>query len=144
MLTVVAHESTCMSGVEDPTKWLGEVISRVNDARNMVKVDVAILFPVLDGEVLYINVASPFSWEPSVDHLDGGNVVRVDRGGRGLTETNFGQDGTEIASHLGGSDGSKELGLSRTGGSDGLSLGSVGNGTTSKYKNKTRGRATVA
>ena len=68
----MAHESTGMTGMENPSKRLGQVISWVDDPRDVGKEDgLEFLDPGLDGKHLDINVATPFCGDTVVDHVDG-------------------------------------------------------------------------
>ena len=49
---VVSHGSAYVSAVKDPTESFGERISGVYDAGDVFKKDVAVLLPLLDGEML--------------------------------------------------------------------------------------------
>ena len=73
----MSHQSTSLAGVEDPAETFGEIVRRIDYTRDVAKGDVAIGFPILDGEVLDSNVSGTFCWNTSVDHLDGRFVVAV-------------------------------------------------------------------
>ena len=78
----MAHNTTGMSRVKNPSERLGQVISRVEDARDKNHKDVAIVFPILDRKVLDVNVARTFSRMASIDHFDGSGIVFIDRSRR--------------------------------------------------------------
>ena len=50
--TIVPHQSTSMTGVEDPAETFGEIVRRIDYTGDVAKGDVAIGFPILDSEVL--------------------------------------------------------------------------------------------
>jgi hypothetical protein len=51
--------------------------------------DVALLTPLLDREVLDINVAGAFGGSRGIDHVDGGLVVFMEDGRASLGKTKF-------------------------------------------------------
>ena len=53
----MSHGPADVSAVKDPTESLGKRISRVDDAGDVFKENVAMLLPLLDGEVLDCDVA---------------------------------------------------------------------------------------
>ena len=114
--------------MEDPTEGLGEIIGRVDDARDVFQDDVLGILPILDGKVLNINVAGALSRNTSVDHLDSRLVVFVDRSRVMLGKTQLFQNSTEVFGMLRSKNSSKELSFSRAGCSDGLRLGTVRDG----------------
>ena len=65
------HDAAGMAGMEHPTKGLGQVVTRVEDTRNEFHDEGASVFPVLDGEVLDVDVAGALSGDTRVDHVDG-------------------------------------------------------------------------
>lgn len=60
-----------MPGMEYPAKGFAEVIGWVDDTSYVNREDITIILPILNGEVLDIDVASTFSGLARVDHLDG-------------------------------------------------------------------------
>ena len=60
-----------MSGVKHPTEWFCEIITGVDDTRDVGEDNVSSLFPVLDGKQLYVNVPGAFSWVLGIDEFDG-------------------------------------------------------------------------
>ena len=71
---VVAHHSSGMTGMKDPTQRLGEVIGWVDDSWNVVHDDVTIIFPLLNSKPRDVNM---FSGDLRVDHMNGGDIVAV-------------------------------------------------------------------
>ena len=76
-----------MACVEDPTKWFGEVVTGIDDARAVSHDDVAVSFPILDGKVLDVNVAGAFGRDTGIDDRDGRHVVFVDGSRASLRKT---------------------------------------------------------
>ena len=64
----MAHETTGVTGMKDPTKGLGKIIGRVNNARNMDEANVSLLAPVLDSKKLNVNMPGTFGGFHGVDH----------------------------------------------------------------------------
>jgi len=59
--------------------------------------NVTSVFPILDGEVLDVDVASAVRRYSGINHLDCGLVVTVERSGFGLSKTEFLQCGTQMS-----------------------------------------------
>ena len=76
-----------MSVMQDPPKGFRHVIRWVDDSRDVDHDNVAILFPVLDGKVLDINVPRAIGGVTGIDELNGGLVVLVDWSRAALGET---------------------------------------------------------
>ena len=75
MLGEVSHEATCMTSVENPAERFGEVIGRIEDTFDVTKGNMAVLLPILDGEMLYFKMTDSISGMIVVDDLDGSFVV---------------------------------------------------------------------
>ena len=129
---VMTHGTPNMTLVEDPSKGLGERIRGVDDPRNVLQDDIAVLFPFLDGEVLDVNVPGPRGRPGGVDHQDGRLVVLVQLGWTELGETEFGKDGAKVLGGLGAGYGGNKFGLGRAGGDRWLQLGPIGDGRTTE------------
>jgi len=130
--------------VQNPSKGFCEVVSRIEDARNVFQDDFASLFPVLDGKELDVNVAGTFSGVSGIDKLDCGGIVFMKDDGLFLWEAKLLEDGSEIKSNFGSGHCSKEFSFSGAGGSDGLSFASVGNSGAGNGEDITSGGASVA
>ena len=76
----MAHKTACVAGVKDPTKGLGNIISRVDNVRDMAKFNVALAAPILYSKVLDVDVPRTFGWFHRVDHPDGGDIVFIKNG----------------------------------------------------------------
>ena len=126
----MAHDAATVSLMEDPAQGFCAVIRGVQNTGTIGHHNLLAVLPILDSEVLDINVARTLGWDLGVNHVDGGLVVHVDGGWSLWREAQFSKDGSEVLDLLGSSNSSKELCFSRTGGSDGLHLGFVGNGST--------------
>ena len=123
---MMTHHAAHVSGMENPTEWLGKGIRRVDDSRDVAHNDIARCFPVLDGKVLNVNVSGAIRRNVVVDHEDSRHIVFVDWSGRGLRETELMEDGTEVSSLLSSGNSSNEFSLSRACGHERLCLGTVG------------------
>jgi len=124
-LPIVTHDATGVAFVQHPAKRLGEVVRGIDDPGDVAHDEIAGVFPVLDGEVLDVDMTGTLGRNLGIDHLECGDVVDVERGRAGLSETELAHDGAQVLGVLGSKDSSKELCLSRAGGSDGLRLGAV-------------------
>ena len=80
----VSHDPAGVPEVENRTNWLGEVIRRIDDARNVLNIKLS--FPVLYCKELNVDVARPLGGNASIDHVDGTHVVFIDRCGLLLRE----------------------------------------------------------
>jgi hypothetical protein len=140
----MAHKASGMARMEDPAKGFSEIVGRIDDTGDMAKFKVTLSTPVLDGKVLYINVTRALSRLHCIDHTDGRDVVFVEEGGSGLSETNLLENKTEVLGNFGGRDSSKKLGLGGRGGGDRLGFGTPSDGATGKHKNIAGSRAALA
>lgn len=141
---VVSHEATSVTGMEDPSERLREVVGRVDNAGNVTHDDVAGVVPILNSKMLDVNVTRAFGRYTSVDHLDGRHVVFVDGRGTDLWEPQFLQDRAKILRMFGCQDRSEKLSFSGAGGSDGLCLGAVGDSSSTQHESIAGSRAAVA
>lgn len=137
----VAHEASSVSCMQDPAKGFGQVISGIEDARNVAKDNVTGFFPVLDGKELDHDMTGPFRRMAGVDHINGGFVITVKWGWGGLREAKIGKNGTEIAGLFGGEDGGVKFGFCGAGGGEGLGFATVGNTCIGEEEGKTTGGA---
>ena len=140
----MTHETTTMSRMHHPSKRLCEIIGRIDDTRDVVEQDVAIVLPLLNGKRLDIDVAGTIGRSFGIHNLDSRDVIHIDGSGGPLGEAKFCQDSTKVFSCFGGQDGGKEFCFSGTGSSDSLCLGLVGNDTMVKDKAESCGRSSVA
>jgi hypothetical protein len=88
----VSHEATSVTRVEDPTERFREVVSGIDDPRDMAKSDETIFFPILNRKILNQDMPRAIGRHASVDHVDGGLVVTEQRGRIGLRKTEFVED----------------------------------------------------
>ena len=75
----MSHDAASMASMEDPSEGLGEVVSRVENAGDVFHEDVTTFFPVLNSEVLDVDVTRALCRDLVVDHVDGRKVVLVER-----------------------------------------------------------------
>ena len=130
----MSHDATVVSRMEDPSNWLGEGVTGIDDTINEPKFDVAGFFPILDGKVLDVDVARSFSCMAGINNLDGRCIIFIQDSWASRGETQTGENGAEILRRFGCQYGSDELCLGRTGGSDSLRFGAVCDSCTSKDK----------
>ena len=97
--------------MEDPSDGFCEAIRGVDNARDADQLQVAGLFPVLDGEVLGVDVARARSRFTGVDHLDRRLIVFENRSGFDLGKTKLTKNGTKALGNLGSFNSSKKLSL---------------------------------
>lgn len=138
----MSHQAADVTGVKDPSERLGVSIAWIDDARDVVHLDVPISSPLLDGEMLDINVSRARRGSVLIDHGDGGLVVYVERSRTILSKSQLSQDGAKVLGNFCSTDGSYKFALGRTGGNSGLELGLEGNSTTGKAKTIASNRST--
>ena len=90
----------------------------------------AVLLPILDGEVLYLEMTDSISGMVIVDDLDGSFVVFKKWGRRRRWKTKIGKDGAKVDGSFGGGDGSDEFRFGGTGSGGGLCFGLEGDSST--------------
>ena len=69
-LGVVTNKMPSMSSVKDPSKRLGQIVSRVDNTWYMKYFNASILLPILYSKVLNINMTSSLSRNTGVDNHD--------------------------------------------------------------------------
>ena len=99
---------------------------------------------ILNGKMLDINMSGARGRATRINHLDGGNVIFVERRRRSLGKPELGKDGTEVLGNLGSGDGSDEFSFSGACGGSRLCLGAIGNGTTSKRESRASSGPTLS
>jgi hypothetical protein len=100
-------------------------------------------FPILDSEVLDINVAGACGGTAGIDHVNGRFIVFIKESGVLLGKTKLLKDDTEVFGDLGSGNSGNKLSFSGTGGSDGLCLGAIGDDAASKGETVAGSRATL-
>jgi hypothetical protein len=133
--SVVSHDAANMAMMEDPTEGFGEGIGRVDDARDMDHDDVAVAFPLLQGEVLNIDMARALGGLAGVGHQNSGLIIFVELRWTRLRIAEVGEDGAEVLCSLGGLNSGDEFGFGRGGGNHGLELGAVCNSSAAQGEN---------
>ena len=133
-----------MARVKDPSNTLGKGITGVDGTFDFAEENVASLLPVLEGEVLDINVEGAFGRTVCINHLNGRFVVFKHGGGCRLIETKLAKYRAEIFGYLSSRDSRKKFGLGGTGGSDGLGLAAIGDDAAGKHESISRGRTAMA
>jgi hypothetical protein len=140
----VAHHTTDVVRVKYPTNALGESITRIDDAGDLFKNKVASFLPILDGKVLYVNMAGTLSGAIGVDHFNCRFVVFTDRSGGVLGKTELIENRTDVASNFASRNGSKEFSFCRASSSDRLRLGTISNDAAGEQESISGGGATLS
>ena len=109
---VMPHDATGMALMKDPSQWFGKVIRGIDDTRDELHHNVPRVLPVLDGKVLDIDMTRALSGNTSVDHVDGGLVVTIQRCRFAWREPQLLHNGAEVARMFSSGDSSEELGFS--------------------------------
>ena len=134
---MVSHGPTDVSAVKDPTESLGQRIGGVDDAGDLFKENVAVLLPLLDGEVLDRDVAGAGGRLGSIHHQDRCLVVLVEGGGTELGKSEVAENRAKVLGGLGCCHGGDELGFCGTGGDRGLEFRAVCDGSTTQREDDT-------
>ena len=123
---VVPHEAAGMPFMQNPAKWLGQVIGRVDDAMNEFHDNCTGFLPVLNGKVLDVDVVRVFSRHAGVDHVDGRLVITVENRRATGRKSQLSHDRAQVFCVLSSSDGRKEFSFGRAGGGDRLGFAVAG------------------
>ena len=83
--------------MEDPSQCLSKGVGWVENARDVLQDNVALLFPFLNSEVLNGDVARARRWLGGIDHQDGGLIIFVQGSRAMLLEPEFHENGANIA-----------------------------------------------
>ncbi len=73
----MTHQTTNMTGVESGAERFSEGVRRVDDAGDVTKDNIAIGLPLLNGEMLNINMSRMWRRSTRVDHQNRRLVVLV-------------------------------------------------------------------
>ena len=73
--SVVSHHEAGMAGVQNPAECLCEIIGWVDNARDVLELNVSKFVPLLEPKVANLHMARAFSGLGVVDNLDGGLIV---------------------------------------------------------------------
>ncbi len=71
----MTHKTACVESMQDPAEGLGEIIRRVHDPRAMFENNPILIFPVLNGQVLNLDVSGMLSGMTGIDNFDGGFII---------------------------------------------------------------------
>jgi hypothetical protein len=140
----VAHDTSSVAGMQDPTNAFGESVAGVDDTGDVLKDNVASALPILDREELNVDMAGPFGRAASVHHFNSGFVVFIEGSRAVLREAKLGKDEAEVFGHFGSGNGRDKFCLSGTSRGDRLGFTPIGNGTTGEGKNISSGRSAEA
>ena len=67
---VMSHATTGVTGMQDPSKRLGEIITGIENPRKMLHDKNFLLTPFLDGKMLDVDVWSTESGTFLIDHME--------------------------------------------------------------------------
>ena len=70
MLGEVSHKAARVACVENPAERFCEIIGRIEDTLDVTEGNMALLFPILDGEVLNFQMTDSIGGMIVVDDLD--------------------------------------------------------------------------
>jgi len=119
---VMPHDATGMALMEDPSQGFGKVIRGIDDTKDELHHNVPRVLPDLDGKVLNVDMTRTLRGNTSVDHIDCGLVVTMQRCQFAWREPQLLHNGANVARTFGSRDSSEEFGFNGAGDSDGLSL----------------------
>ena len=108
-LDEMSHHTTSVSGVENPAKGFCEAVRDGDDAWDMLHINFICFSPVLDGEVLDVDVTRTLGWNAAADHVDRRHIVNVKRCWSLLLVAEFEEYRTKVLSMLGRGNCSKEF-----------------------------------
>ena len=126
------HAVVGMVRVKHPSKGLGEVITGVENAQEMLHDQVTLFVPFLNGEVLDLSAPSTWHGPVFVDHVQCSNIVNQQASGTRMKGVKFKKDAMETLDNFAGVHGQMEFCLSQTGGNDGLNPTFPCNGGTAE------------
>jgi hypothetical protein len=90
-------------------------VTRIDDATKVGENNLSSFAPILDGEVLNIDLPLSFGGFVGIHHLDGGFIIFMNWGGIQLSKSKLSQDRAKVFCNLGRGDGRDKfcLGASR-------------------------------
>ena len=126
---------------KDVSESLGEGVREVDTSGDVIEGDDLAGRPLLDSEVLNIDVASTFGGLAGIGEMATRDVVPVDHGRTVLFDVEFVQDGSEVLDRFGAVDGCHEFGLGRAGSDGREPFCLVVYGRTTESNNEGAGRS---
>ena len=138
---MAAHNATSVTRMWDPTKRFRKLVRGIDDSWDMTQDNVTGVFPVLNGEVLDVNVTRAISRLTAIDDMYSRHVVFVHGSGTGLGEAQLVHNSSEAPSVFCSKYGSWEFCFGGACSCDGLSLCVTGGGTSTEEECTTGGRA---
>ena len=133
----MSHGPADVPAVKYPTESLCKRIGGVDDTGDVFEENVAVLLPLLDGEVLDRDMAGAGGQLGSIHHQDRCLVVLVEGGGTELGKSEVAENCAKVLGSLGCCHISNELGFRGTGGDCGLEFRVVCDGTTTQGEDDT-------
>ena len=128
------HHASSVSRVKDPAKSFGEAIRDIDDSRNMLHVNFVGFSPVLNREVLDVNVTRTLGGNAAVDHIDRRHIVNKKRCRSCLRVTEFEEYRTKVLGMLGRRDSCEKLRFCARSSCYGLRFGAVRDYTATKQE----------
>jgi hypothetical protein len=114
--------------MKDPAKCLGDGITGVDDARDVMKNNAILFFPILDAIIVNVDVTIVFGgMVPIINHLDGRFVFLKERSRDHLHIAKLSQKRLQVVSKFSGRGCGNKLTLGGAGCCDGLDLGMIDN-----------------
>ena len=96
----MAHNTATMAGVEDPTKTLCSLVSRVDSRRDVAHHDGLLTLPSLNCKMLDINVSGARGRLVLINHRDGSLVIFEQTSWIQLRKAKFLEDRSQIFATL--------------------------------------------
>ena len=137
----MTHQAANMAMVERGPKRLRQGVGGIDDARDVGKDNFLGGLPLLQGEVLDVNVTGTRCGTICVNHQDRGCIVLEQRGRTELWVSKLQENRAKVLGDLGGMNGGEEFGFGGASRYRGLYLGLVRQGTTAKHEDKAGDRA---
>ena len=138
----MSHATTGMTGMQNPSKRLGEIITGIENPRKMLHDEIFLLAPFLDSEMLDVNVSSTGSRTLFIDHLESSHVVNEEACRTRTKSVKRRECAAKIFGNLPTSHRRVELYFSRTGGNHSLDATLPCNGSKAEEHNESSYGAT--
>ncbi len=135
--TIMTHQTTNMTEVESGAERFSEGVRGVDDARDVTKDNIAIGLPLLNGEMLNINMSRTWRRSTRVNHQNRCLIVLVKHRWTRLCIVQLEEDRSQIFCNLRGLDGGDEFGFCRACRDRRLDLRLVCNWSTTEHESET-------
>ena len=107
----MTHQTTNMTEVESGAERFCEGVRRVDDAWNVTKDNIAIGLPLLNGEVLNVNMSRAWRRSTRVDHQNRRLIVLVKHRWTWLSIVQLEEDRSQLFCDFRGLNGGDEFGF---------------------------------